>query len=355
MIRSKKLISNISRPDPESTSRIDIYRFEKNERTTLFDKKTFNDIIKTLTPFDLVAYGEIEPFYDSACNFLMIERNQLLVTPGGDQGIKYIFETFLNVNDEVINFKPNYAMYSVYTEMFGGKEIVKYFQNDLSINEDEIIKSINSKTKFIIISNPGHNGKLISKNKLLKILEIIKSSNTILVIDEAYVDFSKFSMINYINKYKNLIIVRTLSKGFGLASIRVGFLISCKQIIREVYKVKPVHEISGVAAKISKYLIENNHIMSSYVNAVELGKSELIKNFQSMGIEFLPTDSNFMYFKLNNKIDSKIVYNKLLENKIYIRSTSNIPPFNNYLRVTIGDQKQMNFFCSSLKKIINKI
>ena len=355
MIKSKKILSKITRPRPESNSRIDIYRFEKNERTTLFDDKTFKDIIKNITPFDLVAYGEIEPLYYSLCKFLNINRNQLLITSGGDQGIKSIYETFLEIGDEVINFKPNYAMYSVYTEMFGGIEVKKYFNNELSINEDEIIDSINIKTKFIIISNPGHNGLLIDKKKLLKILNFIKNSDTILVIDEAYVDFSKKSLIKYINNFNNLIIVRTMSKGFGLASIRVGYIVSCKEIIDELYKVKPVHEISGVAAKISNYLIENNNIMSSYINDVELGKSELIKNFQSMGIKFLPTDSNFMYFKLNSKIDPKIVYNKLIERKIYIRPVSNIQPFNNYLRVTIGDQKQMNFFCSSLKKIISEI
>tara|TARA_B100000427_G_C15517250_1_gene598747 strand:+ start:3161 stop:4228 length:1068 start_codon:yes stop_codon:yes gene_type:complete len=355
MVKSKMLISKIDRPKPDSSTRKNVYRFEKNERTTLFDLDVFNNIIKTITPFDLVAYAELEPFYNSVSNWLEINRNQLLITAGADQGIKSLFETFLEINDEVINFKPNYAMYSVYTKMFGGKEIINLFDNDLSIDIDKIISQINFNTKFIIISNPGHNGIVIKEEKIVKLIDHIQNSNTMLIIDEAYVDFSKLSMINYIKKSNNIIIVRTMSKGFGLASIRVGFIISCKQIIDEVYRVKPVHEITGIAAKIGKFLIENISIRDEYVENVNLGKKVLIKRFKEMEIDFFPSNSNFMYFKLNNKIDSKYVFNELQDQRIYIRPVSNIPPFKNYLRVTIGDNKQMEFFCARLKLILEKL
>lgn len=354
MIKSNKLISKINRPKPDSLERKNLYRFEKNERTTLFSNDVFNEIIDSINPFDLVAYGELEPFYYSLIKYLKIKRNQILLTSGADQGIKLLFETFLQKEDEVINYSPNYAMYSVYTKMYGGNEITKYFNDNLSIDIDDLINSVNSKTKFIIISNPGHNGVIISKEKIISLLNATSKSKTLVLIDEAYVDFTNVSMKDHILSFANLVIVRTMSKGFGLASIRIGYIIACKELIDEVYRVKPVHEISGLAAKIGKYLIENINIKDDYVEQVKIGKEVLIKNFEKMNIHFLPTDSNFIYFKINENIDQNSVYNELLKKDIYIRSKNKIYPFFDYLRVTIGDKAQMEFFCSELKKILIK-
>jgi len=355
MIKSKKLVSMIDRPTPDTLKRSDLYRFEKNERTTLFSEKEFKEIIASITPFDLVAYGELEPLYVSVCDWLKIDREQLLITAGSDQGIKAVYETFISQDDEIINYSPNYAMFSVYAKMFGAVEIVKNYNENFLIDIDELITSISEKTRMVVISNPGHNGVTIAEDDILRVLEHTKNTNTIVLVDEAYVDFSHVNMLGYINNYDHLLVVRTMSKAFGIASVRVGFLLACEELIAELYRVKPVHEIDGVAAKIAKYLVENQSIKFKFVVDVNEGKQVLQERLAAMGMEVIPSDTNFMYFKLNHNVDPKQVVEQLMDKKIFIKSPINVSPFSQYLRTTVGDAEQMQYFCTELEHIIKSM
>lgn len=355
MIQSKRLISLVDRPGPDTQVRSNIYRFEKNERTTLFSEDEFNSMMGTITSFDLVAYGELEPFYKVVVEKLGIERTNILITAGSDIAIKSIFETYINEGDEVINYHPNYAMFSVYSKMYGAKEIQKNYNKDLVIDIVDLLSTINQETRLVVISNPGHNGVTISEKDLLAVLEYTKNSQTIVLVDEAYVDFSEVDMLKHINTYNNLLIVRTMSKAFGIASVRIGFVLGCKEIIEEVYRVKPVHEIDGIAAKIGKYLFEHQEIKDKYVSDVIEGREVLYNRLSEMGMIVLKSDTNFVYFNLNCNIDPNLVYEKLKLKNIYIKNPFKGAPFDNYLRTTVGNQEQMNFFCDELSDTLSQL
>ena len=126
MIKSKKFIQELWRPEPDKSKRSDYYRFERNERTTLFSEIEFNEMLSTLSPYDFVGYGELEPFYEKICEWLKVDRKNILLSSGSDAGIKSVFETFVNEGDEVLISLPNYAMFSAYTAMFGGKRSATY-------------------------------------------------------------------------------------------------------------------------------------------------------------------------------------------------------------------------------------
>jgi histidinol-phosphate aminotransferase len=352
MIKSNKLISQICRPSPDALERENLLRFEKNERTTLFSDQEFEAIIKTITPFDLVAYSELEPFYKTVVNSLSIQRENVLITAGSDIAIKTIFETFVEEGDEVINFYPNYAMFSVYSKMFGAKEIIKTYNSDLLMDIPDLLNTISSSTRIVIISNPGHNGVTIPEKQIIAVLEKTKNTQTIVLVDEAYVDFSSVDMLKYINTYDQLVIVRTMSKAYGVASVRVGFIFGCKDIINEVYRVKPVHEIDGIAAKIGKYLYEHPEIKNNFVFTVNKGKEVLYKRFEEMGIHSLKSDTNFVYFKLKEHFNPNEVYEKLKLKNIYIKNPFKGNPFDNFLRTTVGSPDQMNLLCDELENIL---
>lgn len=352
MIKSKPLVSNIDRPSPDTASRSNLLRLDRNERTTLFSDDEFNEMMKSLSPYDLVAYGELEPFYKSVIDYLKIERSKILITPGSDQGIKQIFETFISEGDQVINYVPNYAMFSVYCKMFGGVEIIKSFNKELGVDIDELLNSINGSTRMVIISNPGHNGVLIPEEQIIMVLQKALKYNTIVLIDEAYVDFVKNDMLRYIDEYENLIIVRTMSKAFGLASLRIGFILACSEIISQVYKVKPVHEIDGIASKIGKFLIEHPSIKDRYVEDVNKGKEILYNRLKSLGCEIKKSDTNFIFFQLDPIYNTEKVLNSLKNIGIHIKSPFNVYPINNFLRVTVGNPAQMITFCNELEGVL---
>jgi histidinol-phosphate aminotransferase len=354
MIKSKSLVATINRPGPDTLNREELMRLDKNERTTLFTDSEFNDLMSTIRPFDLVAYSELEPTYQSFVKWLEIERDNLLLTFGSDAAIKTIFETFVGEGDEVINFEPNYAMFSVYAKLFGAKELVKLYNEDFTINIDSLINAISEKTKMVIISNPGHNGLETSKESIIRVIERAEKCNTLVVIDEAYYHFSYVTLIDRINKNKNIIIVRTLSKAFGLASLRVGYLVACSELVAEMYRVKLVHEIDGISAKISRYMVENIMIMENYLKAIEKGHEYLKARFRDMDITFMPSNANFIYFRINREIDPFFVIEELKKKRIYIRTPIKTKPFDSYLRITIGDMEQMKIFCNVLQDIFDQ-
>ena len=336
------------RPKPDTSERSGFYRFERNERTTLFSEKEFSDMLSQLSPYDFVAYGELEPFYQKITEWLCVERENILLTGGSDAGIRAVYETFISEGDEVLVSLPNYAMFSAYTSMFGGKEVNHFYGKDLYLNVEKFIQKINPSTKLVVVSNPGHTGAVIAESELVVVIEKAGLNNSLVLIDEAYHHFYPETMIDYIDRFENLIITRTFSKAFGLASIRIGLLIGCKNIIDELYKVKLVHEITGVAAKIGEYFLDHIQIVDQYVNAVNQGKNVLYKRLKKIGFEVLKSEANFVFFKTPDGLNPLDLKQYMEENRILIRGPFAKQPFDNHLRITVGDKNQMNHFCDTI-------
>jgi len=354
MIESKELIKKISRPEPDGSMRSGIFRFDRNERTTLFSNSEFNDMLATLTPYDFVAYGELEPFYEKITEWLGLKRENVLLTSGSDSGIKAVFEAFVDKGDKVLNLLPNYAMFSEYTKMFGGGENKVFYENDLALDVDGFLNNIDSNTKLVIISNPGHTGTVVEESDLVRITEAACNSDALMLLDEAYYHFYPKSMIGYINQFDNLVITRTFSKAFGLASLRIGLLIGCKEVIRELYRVKIVHEITGVAAKIGTYMLNNMQIMDNYVEQVNESKEIFYELLGLLDFKVLKSCANFVYFKTPSTINAEELILELQKEKIFIKGPFNNHPFDGHCRITVGDVNQTRMLCGEIKRIISR-
>ena len=240
-------------------------------------------------------------------------------------------------------------MFSAYTAMFGGKEVQHIYEKDLTFDVERFIQKINPNTKLAVVSNPSHTGTILSENEIIQIVKEAKSNNSLLLIDEAYHYFYPGTMVNYIDRFENLIITRTFSKAFGLASLRIGLLIGCKKIINELYKVKLVHEITGVAAKIGSYFIDHMDLVDQYVNEVNQGKNVLYKRLGKTGFEVFKSETNFVFFKTTMGVSPIDLKQYLEENCIFIKGPFSKHPFDNHLRITVGDQNQMHMLCDAIE------
>ena len=285
-IKIKSNLIKITRPEAEKVDRWKHYRFDRNEKTDLFDKEDFTKIIKSIDSYDLVAYPNLEPLYKAIALNSNVSRNEILLTSGWDQGVKMIFETFKT--DSIINSNPNYAMYSIYAKMYGVKEKIYGYDKNLKIDIKNLISKIDHSTKLLVISNPGHNGLLLKKDDIIKVIKNALIHNCLVVIDEAYIDFTEEeSLAGLIKKFSNLIVLRTMSKAYGIAALRVGYLLSQKENIKNLYKVKPVYEVSGLSSKIGTYLMNNQSIKNDYIKKINISKLFLIGFFEKYNIDYL--------------------------------------------------------------------
>jgi len=352
MVEPKKNIKKLFRTSPTFISRIEkIVRLDKNERTTLFPKEHLDKILSSISPEEVVAYPELEPLYEKLSKWLGVNREEILISSGSDTGIRAVYEVYVDEGDEVVMLTPTYGMYEVYCKMFGAMKIDIQYNEDFSLPLERIAEKINDHTKLVVLANPNHTGTVIIEADLKEIIEKANRNSALVLIDEAYFHFYNNTIVPFISNYDNLIVVRTFSKAFGIAPLRVGFLVSNKSVIEQLYKVKLTHEITGISAKFTEYLLDNLDIMEEYVTDVISGKMYLREEFNNYGITLPETHANFVYAELPEGLDGRALVEQLKKESYYISGPFTRTPFRNHIRITVGPEAQMREFMTVFKEI----
>ena len=355
MIQTKKLLENITRMSPNSEGRIgQVYRFDRNEKTIPFPEDHLKNILNTIHPDEMTAYPNLVPFYQRLVQWLKVDRENVLVWAGSDTAIRAVYEVYVEGGDEVVILSPTYGMFYVYGRMFGATTKEVFYDNDFSLPVERILAEINEKTKCVVLSNPNHTGTVIRQDDLLKIIKAAQKVDALMVLDEAYYHFNKVTMLAFINDFDNLLIIRTFSKAFGIASLRIGYTVSNKEIISHLDKVKLTHEITSFSAKVGCYMLDHLEILNDYVKDVNEAKDVLYSRMPEMGFEVLNSEGNFVFFKGHKYIDGKDLMAELEKEKMFIKGPFSNVPFSGHLRVSVGTSEQMNMFCDTITRIIKK-
>ncbi len=347
----KSHLQNLWRATPDDLDRSGWLRLDRNERTSLFPPQEFAALLAQLTPYDLIAYANLEPCYSAVAAWLRVAREEVLLAPGSDAAIKALFETYIEAGDEVVVSLPNYAMFSVYTQMFGGREVAWDYGPDRQLDLNRLPALCNERTRMVVISNPSHTGTALGLPYLRDWLRQLAERKILAVVDEAYYLFHPDTVVDWIQEFPNLVVVRTFSKAFGLASLRVGVLAACRERIQELSRVRLVHEVDGVAAKIVTYLLAHPGTVDRYVAAVEAGKKLLSRRMPATGCEVYASASNFIFLKPPVHPVERLVA-ALAERKIAVKGPFSHPSLAGCVRVTVGEPEQMAQFCDAVETLL---
>ena len=340
-------IKKLDRDNIHFFSRKNYLRLDKNERVSDFRANIIKKI--QLTSFDLSAYPETGFVYKSLANYLNISKKNLLMIPGSDFGYRICFEYFcINKNKKIISLDPTFGMLEVYSKLYNIKKIKIGYNKNFSPNLTKLLKSINSKISLIVLANPNSpTGTILKFEKIIEIIKKAKKFNIPVLIDEAYFGFYQFSYIKLVNKFSNLLILRTFSKSFGLAGLRIGYLVANKNVIKEISKYKPMYEINSIACKIANFLIKNPKISTEYINKTNQGKKYLQKELIKLKIPYLKTYANFIHIGLGKF--KTIVEKNLKRRKILVRKGPGVRGYEGYLRITLGPINEMKKVVKVLK------
>ena len=347
MIKHNKWIGKIHREGILSKSRYEKLCLDKNERVTNFSKSFFNQFVSKINSKRIIAYPEVWKLYYALANLHRIKTNQLFLTAGIDGAIKNCFELFVAKRGKVITLNPTFAMVDIYCKIFNAKRFNINYNGKLKLNVNYLIQSIDRKTSLVIIANPNSpTGTIIDKIDLEKIIKKANSLNVPVLIDEAYHEFCNMTVLPLVKKYKNLIIARTFSKAYGLAGLRVGYLISNKKISKLLFNLKPMYEVNSIAILASTMMIKKSKIHKNYISEIKKGFKFITKFLASRKINFISTHANFIYINVGNKIN--YFYKKLFKYGILTRKGLSVRGYKNYLRITLGPEKEM-------KRVIQKL
>ncbi|MBY8992393.1 MAG: histidinol-phosphate transaminase [Candidatus Lokiarchaeota archaeon] len=278
----------------------------------------------------------------------LTNRNSIFIGNGSDEVLDVIFKIFIDPGDEVVIFYPTYGFYKVLGTLYNAKITEIQLTDDFSIPDS----AFNAKGKLMFINSPNNpNGKSVDNETILKLCE---SFPGIVLVDEAYADFSNLTCLSLLKKVKNLIVNRSFSKSFSLASLRMGYALADPEIIKEMNRVKLPYNTNylGQIAALS-CIKHSNKIFERNKKIIEERDrlTEILNKFE--GISVLPSDSNFIFIKFEDKSKTLQFVWDLKEMKILVRHFSK-PGLYNYIRVTIGMEEDNNKFIEAFQKIADK-
>lgn len=346
-------IDNIYRLSFFSNSRLDYIRLDKNERADKHLGFFFNKLKDSITSDLISAYPEFHNIYKKLSKKLKVNVNNIIFTAGSDHAIKNSFELFYKKNKEVITIDPTFAMVDIYCKIFRTKQIKIGYDNDLKLRLNDIYGAINKNTCLIILANPNSpTGTVIAKRDLIKIIDKAKKYNAKVLLDEAYHEFSNYNFSSKIKDYKNLIIIRTFSKIFGLAGLRAGYILSNKEIIKKYFAIKPMYEINSIAVKAIELMLSNSKFINFYLKEMREGE-EYAKIFcKKNNFKFIKCNTNFFHIYFN--YESKKIKNYLLKKNFLIKDGPSVDNFKKYLRISFAKKSTISLLLAEVKKFIER-
>lgn len=278
-----------------------------------------------------------------------INENQILLGNGSDEVLDLVFRAFCEPNiDNVITLPPTYGMYGVLANINAVENKEVLLSADFQPNIDDIVKNVNDKTKIIFLCSPNNpTGNSFDDQAILSLL---KNFNGLVIIDEAYIDFSKNeSWLQVINDYPHLVITQTLSKAYAMAGLRVGILYASTEIISILNKIKPPYNINNLSQESALKKLEQS-ILNFHVKKIINERKKMVESLVSIPFveKIYPSDANFILIKVD---DANKRYNQLIEKGIVIRNRSNQALCENCLRITIGTKEENEKLITVLKSL----
>ena len=278
-----------------------------------------------------------------------INENQILLGNGSDEVLDLLFRAFCEPNiDNIITLPPTYGMYGVLANINAIENREVLLTNDFQPNIDDILKNVNHKTKIIFLCSPNNpTGNSFDDEAVLSLL---KNFRGLVVIDEAYIDFSKNdSWLQVINDYPNLVVTQTLSKAYAMAGLRVGILYSSTEIISVLNKIKPPYNINNLSQESALKKLEQS-TLNFHVKKIINERKKMAESLVSIPFveKIYSSDANFILIKVD---DANKRYDQLIEKGIVVRNRSNQALCDNCLRITIGTKEENEKLMTVLKSI----
>lgn len=274
-----------------------------------------------------------------------VEEDNVICGVGSDQLIDCMMKVFLEPNDQILLPSPSFTMYSLSARMNHGIPIEVPLEENYHYSTSKILEAYAKyKPKIIVLCTPNNpTGNQLS---IGGIEEIVSKVTCPVLIDEAYGEFMDDSMIDFIHKYPHIFVIRTFSKAFGLAGLRVGYGIGSKEMIDAISITKPPYNLNTLSEKIVLMALEQIPLYEERIKALQKEKDWLASQLIDIGYKVYPSKANFLLIEIKNKSISKIFQQK----NILVRDFSNHPGLLSCFRVTIGTREENQKIFQVLKE-----
>jgi histidinol-phosphate aminotransferase len=336
----------------QSLGLTDVIKMASNENPLGCPIK-LNKLAATFKKIHFYPHQESAPLIQKLSEKFGVSKTQIILGNGSDEILQMIGGIFLNPGDEILTSKHTFSVYRFVAHFFDASVIevpTKNHEYDL----EGIAQAVTLKTRIIFIANPNNPTGTIKTHEEIETLLQKLDPTIIVVLDEAYAEYVESPQypqsMALVKKYSNVIVLRTFSKLYGLAGLRVGYGIGSKSIIETMQKIRQPFNLNSLALKAAELALdEESHIKKSLI-LNQKGKLFLYKQLDKLGLKYLKTEANFICIFL--PIAGKEAMEKLLLEGIIIRPLESFK-IENAIRVTIGTMAQNKRFIAALSKILS--
>ncbi len=274
----------------------------------------------------------------------------IIPTNGADEAIDILARVFLEKGTTALASAPTYSYFRIASELQGAKFVGVPRLENLQDDLDGILSRIDDSTGVVFLCSPNNPTGNITP--IRDVERLCSETEACIVVDEAYYEYCGASVQPLLSKFSNLIVIRTLSKGFGLAGARIGYILACEETVRLVNKARPPNSLGTVNMEIARHALTHRSYMYRSVKSIVSERERMYSILTRMdGLEVYPSHANFLLIRFR-EFDANQVYAELLKRGIVVRNLSQNPLTKNCLRLTIGLRSQNNRFLNALKSIL---
>lgn len=326
-------------------------RLDLNENPGGLPEELVQSVIKSITPQLVAQYPETLHFTKVLASFLGTDIEHLCLVNGSAEGIRYIIQACTSPNGRIVGVVPSYFMFQVYSEMYGRNFVKVPYNEDLSMDVNNIITEMTNDTQLLILLNPNNPmGNAYTDKEFEMIMQVARTKQITVLVDEAYHYFYPKSFIKYALERDHVFITRTFSKLFSMAGCRLGYVAGWPDGVKMVQKLCTPHNTNAFALKFAEAVLTTPGMIDRLVQDFNEGREFLISWLDEHAYPHKGEAGNFIFIR--PKTDAQIIVNRMkVDKKILIKAYPNIGEFGDCLRVSIGGKKYMEQFTAALEDL----
>jgi len=351
-MKPTKAVREMTPYSPPTSSRRGKLRLDFNENSIGCSPKVV-EALRKVSAEDLSAYPEYGKFREIIAGYGGVKAGEIVPTNGSDEAINAIITAYVERGQEIIIPTPSFAMFYFYAQRQGAKIREVMYEKDFSFPTEGVLKAIGKKTGLVIICNPNNpTGTGVERDDIERVLEKARENEVAVIVDEAYFAYMKESVIDLINKYNSLFVLRTFSKAFGLAGLRAGYVATNEENASVLRKSISPYSVNMVAVIAVEAALSDLRYVRDYVKEVDRAREIMYIGLGKLGLGYMPTRANFLMVKFG--AGGKEVVSGLNEKGILVRDVSAYPMLKDYVRIGIGTVEQTKELLNAIKEIYGK-
>jgi len=332
----------------------DVIKLDANENPYPFPEEVLQEIYETAAREGFPRYPDpySAKLRELLADYTGVQAKNILAGNGSDELILSLLLAFGGPGARVVIPVPTFAMYKMASLMTGAEPVEVPLQEDYSLDVQQVKGELAKEgSRLVFLCSPNNpTGNCIPDDEVREICRAA-ADNAVVVLDEAYSEFAGKNSVHLLKEFPNLIILRTFSKAFGLAGLRVGYLLTGDEIIAELLKVKLVYNLNSFSQIAARKVLENREVFRKQLEDILREKEELKAGLETIpGIRVFPSEAN--YFLIRTEQPAEVVHRKLIEQGILVRYLGRGPGLENCLRISVGTKEENSELLSKLRIIM---